>query len=109
MAFLDAFPATEGHTLVIPKRHAEDLLTLDVREAEAVMRATHSVARLLDERLQPDGLNVLQANGSAAWQSVFHMHVHVVPRYEGDGLRHTWDAAQGDPRRLSAIQEQLRG
>ena len=92
LAFLDAFPATRGHTLVVPKRHATDLLTVAEHEAEAVMRATWRVARLLDERLAPLGMNVLQANRAAAWQSVFHLHVHLVPRYPDDGLRHTWEA-----------------
>ena len=86
MAFLDVNPLTRGHTLVIPRRHAADLLAMAEDEAEQVMLATHRVARLLDARLQPAGLNLVQANRAAALQTVFHMHMHVVPRYEGDGL-----------------------
>jgi histidine triad (HIT) family protein len=109
LAFLDAFPATRGHTLVVPKRHRADLLALDEHEAQAVMRGTWRVAHLLEERLVPLGLNVLQANRAAAWQSVFHMHVHVVPRYEDDGLRHTWNARPARREDLDEVHERLAG
>lgn len=85
-AFLDVNPLTRGHTLVIPRRHAPDLLALTEDEAQQVMRATRRVALLLEARLSPAGLNLIQANRAAAMQTVFHMHMHVVPRYEGDGL-----------------------
>ena len=85
-AFLDVNPLTRGHTLVIPRRHATDLLALTEDEAQQVMRATLRVAQLLEARLTPAGLNLIQANRAAAMQTVFHMHMHVVPRYEGDGL-----------------------
>ena len=107
LAFLDVFPATKGHVLVIPKRHADDLLVMDEDDAAAVMRATHRVAAMLDNALQPAGLNVLQANRAAAWQSVFHMHVHVIPRYEDDGLRHTWDAKPAAAEALTSLHEEL--
>lgn len=107
VAFLDVNPATPGHTLVVPRRHASDLLDLREDEAQKVMRATHRVALLLDARLQPAGLNVVQANRAAAWQSVFHMHMHVIPRYERDGLTHTWEASPASPEDLSALQERI--
>ena len=107
VAFLDVNPATPGHTLVVPRRHATDLLDLREDEAQEVMRATHRVAVLLDARLQPAGLNVVQANRAAAWQSVFHMHLHVIPRYERDGLTHTWEAAPASPEDLSALQKRI--
>src|SRR6187551_3290455 len=76
IAFLDKGHVTRGHTLIVPRRHAADLWALSEDEAAAVMRAVHRVARLLRERLDLRGLNVTQANGSAAWQEVFHYHVH---------------------------------
>src|SRR4051794_18025248 len=79
VAFLDVAPATRGHTLVIPKEHFADLWSISEAGAKAVAVATVRVAHLLRERI-----NVMQANGSAAWQEVFHLHAHVVPRYPGD-------------------------
>ena len=93
--------------MVIPKRHRADLLDMTEQEAQAVMRGTWRVAHLLEARLAPLGLNVLQANRAAAWQSVFHMHMHVVPRYADDGLRHTWDARPATPQHLTELQERM--
>jgi histidine triad (HIT) family protein len=88
VAFLDKGHATRGHTLVIPRHHAADLWELSEDEAAAVMRGVHRVARLLRQRLPAlRGLNVTQSNGAAAWQEVFHYHVHLIPRYGDDDLR----------------------
>jgi len=108
-AFLDINPATPGHTLVVPKHHATDLLDLDEGGAQLVMRATHRVARLLDERLSPAGLNVVQATRAAAWQTVFHMHMHVIPRYDDDGLTPPWRVAPADAGQLADISRRLTG
>ena len=107
IAFLDVNPLTRGHTLVIPRRHAADLLALSEREAEQVMRATHRVANVLEARLQPAGLNLLQANRAAAMQTVFHMHMHVVPRYESDGLMPSarWRPASAEAADLAAVRD----
>lgn len=107
LAFLDAFPATEGHALVVPKTHVADLLACPVDLAADVMRMTHRIARLVDEQLQPAGINVLQANRAAAWQSVFHLHVHVVPRYPDDGLRHTWEPGTVSSEQLAVVRERI--
>ena len=101
VAFLDKAQVTRGHTLVVPRRHAEDIWALSEDEARAVMGSVHRVARLLRERLGPLGLNVTQANGAAAWQDVLHYHVHLIPRYGDDGFRPPW-------RSTSPSQEQLR-
>lgn len=101
VAFLDRGQVTVGHTLVIPRRHAEDIWALSEDDARAVMQSVHRVARLLRDRLEPLGLNVTQANGTAAWQEVFHYHVHLIPRYGDDGFRPPW-------RSTSPSQEQLR-
>jgi histidine triad (HIT) family protein len=109
LAFLDLNPATEGHTLVVPRQHADDLLTVDADTAAAVMRTATRVARLLDERLAPDGLTLFQANRTAGWQDVFHLHLHLVPRWEGDDLTRPWTSRPGDPAALAATAARLRG
>jgi histidine triad (HIT) family protein len=86
VSFLDIAPFTRGHTLVIPRTHTEDLWSADERTAAAVMRSAHRVAALLRERLRPDGLNLLQATRAIAFQTVFHLHVHVIPRYRDDAV-----------------------
>jgi len=87
VAFLDIGPATPGHSLVVPRRHAPDIWSLSEDEAASVMRAVHRLAARLRDRLRPRGMNVTQSNGAAAGQDVFHYHVHVVPRYGDDGFR----------------------
>ncbi len=86
MAFMDINPANPGHTLVVPKQHVRDIYELDEGAAAAVMRTAVRVARAIKAALQPDGLNLLQSNGRAGGQAVFHLHMHVIPRWYGDGL-----------------------
>lgn len=90
VAVLDRFPAMPGHTLVLPRRHAADIWDISREDAAHVMAAVHHVAALLKERLRPDGMTLFQANGAAGWQTVFHMHVHLVPRQAGDPLTASW-------------------
>ena len=84
LAFLDINPITEGHTLVIPKRHAVDLHDIEPEDLAATARSAKVVAGLLTDRLGSDGINLLHATGAAAWQTVFHLHIHVMPRISGD-------------------------
>jgi histidine triad (HIT) family protein len=107
VAFLDKGQVTRGHTLVVPRRHADDIWALSEDEAREVMRSVHRVACLLRERLGLLGLNVTQANGAAAWQEVFHYHVHVIPRYGDDGFRPPWRSTAPSQEQLSAVQRQL--
>ena len=107
LAFLDIAPAAEGHTLVIPKQHADDLLSVVPEDLTAIGGTTQVVARLLDERLEPDGLTLFQANRAAGWQDVFHLHVHVVPRWEGDALRLPWTSSPASPERMAAVAARL--
>ncbi len=86
LAFLDIHPLTRGHTLVIPRQHSANLFDLDPEAGAAMMRATIKVARALREELSPEGLNLLQSNGRAAGQTVFHFHFHLVPRWSKDHL-----------------------
>ncbi len=86
LAFMDLQQATDGHVLVMPKRHVENLYELDEETTAQLFRSVVRVARAVRASLQPSGLNLWQANGRAAGQSVFHVHVHILPRYEGDGF-----------------------
>ena len=90
LAFLDIYPANRGHVLVASKRHARDIFEIPEEEAMWVMRAVVRVARAVDKALQPDGLNLIQANRPAAMQTVPHFHVHVSPRWWDDGLKPIW-------------------
>ncbi|HEV7937624.1 MAG TPA: HIT family protein [Solirubrobacteraceae bacterium] len=102
LAFMDINPATRGHALVIPRKHAVDLLSIDERELEAVAIAAQRLARLAKERLGADGVNVINSCGAAAWQTVFHFHLHVIPRYVDDPLKLPWTPALGDPAEIAA-------
>ncbi len=92
LAFMDAGQVNPGHVLVTVKRHAENLYELDDAQASALLRAAARVARAIRDAYQPQGLSVYQANGKAAWQTVFHYHMHLVPRHEGDGMTLAWPA-----------------
>ena len=107
IAFLDINPATSGHTLVVPRTHARTLLDLDPADATSMMAAAQSVALMLDRALQPEGLNLFQANEPAGWQTVFHVHLHVLPRWAGDGLVPPWTVTPGDPDELAALAERI--
>jgi histidine triad (HIT) family protein len=109
VAFLDKGQVTRGHTLVVPRRHAADIWDLTEDEAQAVMRSVHGVARLLRERLGLRGLNVTQANGTAAWQDVFHYHVHLIPRYGDDGFRPPWRSTSPSHDQLRDVQLKITG
>lgn len=90
LAFMDIGQVNPGHVLVTVKQHAENLYALDDTQAAAVQRAAMRVARAIRDAFAPHGLSVYQANGKAAGQTVFHYHVHLVPRYEGDGMALSW-------------------
>ncbi len=85
LAFLDIFPCSKGHTVVIPKRHAERMTDLSVTEQAAVMHGVSEVMKKIDAVLKPAGMNVGWNDRAAAGQAVPHVHVHIIPRYEGDG------------------------
>jgi histidine triad (HIT) family protein len=108
VAFMDINPATRGHALVVPRRHAVDLLDVDHSDLAAVAVTSQRVAARMPERLGADGVNLLNSCGRAAWQTVFHFHVHVIPRYEGDPLRLPWTPHEGDPEEIKAAADALR-
>ncbi len=107
IAFMDIAPATRGHALVIPREHAPDLLSVDREDLQAVATASQRLAARAKERLGADGVNLLNACGAAAWQTVFHFHVHVIPRYKDDPLRLPWVPEPGDPSLIAAAAQDL--
>ena len=108
LAFMDLFPLTRGHALVVPKAHCDSLLDCDPDDAAAVMRTSQRVAQAAMRAYAPDGLNLLQTNGAAALQTVFHLHVHVLPRYVGDGFHVEFTREKGVDAELDAAADLLR-
>ncbi|MBL7255954.1 HIT family protein [Paractinoplanes lichenicola] len=90
VAFFPTEPATLGHTLLVPRRHIEDIWALDSRTAEGLSRVSLKIASAIRRAVNPDGLNVIQSNGDAATQTVPHLHVHVVPRWRDDRFGRIW-------------------
>jgi histidine triad (HIT) family protein len=87
LAFLDLMPQSDGHTLVLPKAAAENLFDLDPHAAATVILTTQKIARAVQAVFKPDGITLMQFNGAEAGQTVFHFHMHIVPRYAGRPLR----------------------
>jgi histidine triad (HIT) family protein len=90
LAFMDLGQVNPGHVLVAVKKHAANVFELDVAQAEAIARATVKISNALKKAFEAEGLSVYQANGKAAGQTVFHYHVHLLPRYAGDGMELVW-------------------
>lgn len=109
VAFMDLHPATEGHVLVLPRRHARDLWEVAAEDAERTLAASLQVARMIRQALTPDGINLVHTSGAAAWQTVFHFHLHVIPRYKDDSLVPPWlDQPPADRSVLRALAERIR-
>ena len=109
LAFLDINPANPGHCLVIPKNHAPNLIASDDADLAHVMATVRRVAAAVDKTLKPYGMNLLQANGPGAAQSVFHFHMHILPRAKDDNLLMNWGLKPGDKAELAALAERIRG
>jgi histidine triad (HIT) family protein len=109
VAFMDINPATRGHALVVPRAHSVDLLEISDEDLTATMLAARRLSARMKETLDADGINLINACGAAAWQTVFHFHVHVVPRYEDDPLELPWVPEPGDPDEIAATAAELRG
>ena len=109
VAFMDINPATRGHALVVPREHSDDLMDISDEDLERTMIAARRLARRMDEVLEPDGFNILNSCRSAAWQTVYHFHVHVVPRYEDDPLELPWVPSEGDADEIKQIADKIRG
>ena len=108
VAFMDIAPATRGHTLVVPRAHAEDLLAIDPEDLAACARVAQEIAGRAMDRLGAAGVNLLNSCRAAAWQTVFHFHLHVIPRYDDDPLRLPWTPGQGNADEVAAVGEALR-
>ena len=108
IAFMDINPATRGHALVIPRAHAADVFAIDPDDLQAVVVVAQRLAQRAREVLGAEGVNLLNSSGRAAWQTVFHFHLHVIPRYDGDPLRLPWVPAPGDMDDIKAAGAQLR-
>jgi len=109
VALMDINPATRGHALVIPRAHGEDLYSTDPQDVAATAVAAQRLALLARDRLGAEGVNLLTACRPAAWQTVFHYHVHVIPRYADDPLRLPWIPGAGDMDEIGAAAAALRG
>jgi histidine triad (HIT) family protein len=108
VAFMDIAPGTRGHLLVIPRSHAKDITEIDPDDLAAVAQSAQVMAKRVKERLAADGVNVINSCGAAAWQTVFHLHFHVIPRYLDDPLQLPWVPSPGDQDEIAAVAEQLR-
>ncbi|MFB7547957.1 HIT family protein [Streptomyces sp. NPDC056154] len=97
ISFLPLNPATYGHTLVIPKMHVRDIWDIKSEAAKDLMIATLQVAHGIRFALKPQGLNLINSSGAAATQTVFHLHMHLVPRWEGDRVGNIWPPDQPLP------------
>jgi histidine triad (HIT) family protein len=108
LAFMDIGQVNPGHVLVAVKHHAESIFALDEAQAGAAFQAASRVARAIREAFAPEGLSVYQANGKAAGQTVFHFHIHLVPRYEDDGMALTWPVKNPPREMLAQYAEKIR-
>ena len=107
ISFMDIAPATRGHALVIPREHSADLLSIEAEDLAAVGLAAQRLATRVKQRLGADGVNLLNSCGAVAFQTVFHFHMHVIPRYEGDPLRLPWVPTPGDSAEIAAAAQEL--
>ncbi len=109
LAFMDIAPLNKGHLLVIPKNHFDNILEIDEEKYGRLFSVICKIAKAVGASLAPDGMNVLQLNGKAANQVVPHLHIHIVPRWTGDGLTiSAWEPIAGDMKDISAIAEMIK-
>ena len=109
VSFMDINPATRGHALVMPRAHARDLRDVPDEDLAATFAAARRLTGRMEEALRPDGFNLLNACGAAAWQTVFHFHVHVIPRYDDDPLKLPWIPRGANLADIQAVAAELRG
>ena len=108
LAIMDTYPANDGHCLILAKEHYPTLFDISDEAFAAVSRSVIKVARAVNQALSPEGLNLVQANGPGAQQSVKHFHVHVLPRKLGDELKLNWGVKPGDGETIAALAEKIR-
>jgi histidine triad (HIT) family protein len=108
IVIMDINPLNSGHCLIITRAHAPTLWDADPADLQAAITTAQKVATALKTAVKPDGLNMLQANGPAAFQSVPHYHLHLIPRWDNDGKGFDWPLVPGDRAQIQAIGERLR-
>ena len=108
VAFMDINPGTRGHALVVPRNHSRDLLDIDPEDLAAVAIAAQRLAGRAKDALDADGVNLLNCCGEVAWQTVFHFHVHVIPRYVDDDVQLPWIPTPGDMDDIQAAGRQIK-
>ena len=106
---LDLGPATRGHALVIPKEHYADLYEIPEETAGEAMKVAKKMAAVMTEKLKADGFNIVQNNGEVSGQSVFHFHIHLIPRNEGDGHILSWNPGSPSQEELEEVKQQILG
>jgi histidine triad (HIT) family protein len=104
---LDLGPATKGHALILPKNHYRNLFELPKEQAEKAIVLAKKMALRMQEKLHCDGLNLVQNNGETAGQTVFHFHIHLIPRYEGDGQVIGWKPGKPEDAELEAVRKTI--
>jgi histidine triad (HIT) family protein len=109
VAFMDINPATRGHALVVPRAHSADLMEVTDEDLERTNLAARRLAARMDQTLEPAGFNVINACRQAAWQTVFHFHLHVIPRYEDDPLKLPWIPRGADMAAIARVAAEIRG
>ena len=109
VSFMDIYPVTRGHALVVPRNHSRDLHEIGTQGPCRVALAAQRLAARARDALGADGVNLLNFCGRAAWQTVFHFHLHMIPRYDDDPLRLQWVPGPGDPDEIAAAAELLKG
>ena len=108
LAFLDIFPANRGHTLVIPKKHVLDIHDADAQTYADVAATAKHVADLLQISLNSEGTTIFQMSKEAGWQTVFHLHMHVIPRWSGDALHKPWDITPATDAELDEVLQHIK-
>ena len=105
---LDLSPATKGHALILPKQHMANIFEMDDTTAEKVFVLAKRIAKAMKSALNCDGLNIVQNNGEVAGQTVFHFHMHIIPRYDNDGQHITWIPGTSEAEEREAIAAQIK-
>ena len=108
LSFMDINPINDGHALVIPKYHSENLYTTPDAWFGPTMSAARKVATAVNKVVRPEGMNLLQANGPGAKQSVFHLHIHIIPRYAEDGVGMNWKLVPGDMGSIERLAKEIK-
>jgi histidine triad (HIT) family protein len=108
LAFMDINPANPGHLLVIPKQHYRNIFDINTEIAGKIMQVGTQLASAIKTALNPDGLNLFQSSEPAAFQTIFHFHLHLIPRWEDDSLALPWQPKQGDMNQIVEVADKIK-